>query len=634
MPRAASISRIIARCDLKRTQESTRAEKSLSVALAAPTAERCGPAMPLAVSPRLFPQYEHSSLRRAIVNTKLVLRVGKSMDSQKVGNLLAGSEVIVLEEFTLEDGVVRARIGYDSTPRGLCVVPRGWVTTEKEGETKLTYARVLREVIEGASKRIITQSGAAVDAGSHKAPSGKTSMASRIAKRRQDHRERRTAARAATPAAAAEGVGLLPTPAQVSKDAPASSSAKIVQKKAASTRERPFTWQSADHLRAKADQMLADADIEETKQFSSLEATLGSLLKEKGIKLEKLMLEWDRNNDNQISKLEFRVNVRKIGLSETTATTQQIDSLFDSLDLDNVRETAWPCPPPPPSPIARDALALQMVLINSMALDSCSPQSGQLEIREVKAGLKKMANDVEVQHEKAGRVQERATNLRRIAGLFSQAADDTTKVDDAERILSDHLAGTPSQRLGALLKARQVKVSNVVAEWDKDGSGTIDRSEFVDQVKALGLKESNEDIAGIFMQMDEDSSGELSVDEIMNAMKKLASDSITAKSAENKQVKVVARARKQAEASQQAAQSALHKDEAEQRVLAVEQQAAEAILREKAMQEAARREAAVLEEARAKAKVAGKGSSSVVDDRFEKRKGPNVLQMMNQYGGR
>ena len=269
-----------------------------------------------------------------------------------------------------------------------------------------------------------------------------------------------------------------------------------------------------------------------------------------------------------------------------------------------------------------------------MALDSCSPQSGQLEIREVKAGLKKMANDVEVQHEKAGRVQERATNLRRIAGLFSQAADDTTKVDDAERILSDHLAGTPSQRLGALLKARQVKVSNVVAEWDKDGSGTIDRSEFVDQVKALGLKESNEDIAGIFMQMDEDSSGELSVDEIMNAMKKLASDSITAKSAENKQVKVVARARKQAEASQQAAQSALHKDEAEQRVLAVEQQAAEAILREKAMQEAARREAAVLEEARAKAKVAGKGSSSVVDDRFEKRKGPNVLQMMNQYGGR
>ena len=45
--------------------------------------------------------------------------------------------------------------------------------------------------------------------------------------------------------------------------------------------------------------------------------------------------------------------------------------------------------------------------------------------------------------------------------------------------------------------------------------------------KALGYKESDEDVAAIFADMDSDHSGALTIDEIMEAMKKLSAQAIS-----------------------------------------------------------------------------------------------------------
>ena len=75
------------------------------------------------------------------------------MKSVKIGNVYAGTSVLVLEERAVED-VVRARIAVDSTPRGVAVHSLGWVTALKDGESKLTpmvepRRAHLREYIEG-----------------------------------------------------------------------------------------------------------------------------------------------------------------------------------------------------------------------------------------------------------------------------------------------------------------------------------------------------------------------------------------------------------------------------------------------------------------------------------------------------
>ena len=41
------------------------------------------------------------------------------------------------------------------------------------------------------------------------------------------------------------------------------------------------------------------------------------------------MTEWDRNKDGDISKTEFRINVRKLGL--TDVDVREIDQLFDDM---------------------------------------------------------------------------------------------------------------------------------------------------------------------------------------------------------------------------------------------------------------------------------------------------------------
>ena len=121
---------------------------------------------------------------------KLVIRKAHELTSEKVGNLVHGKTVLVLEQRTLDDGTVRARIGKMSSPRGLLVDSLGWVTCRKEAEEKLQ--ELSEDDINDADWRI------AMDEYNYRkdcdmaARVQTDSMASRIAQRRRTNRSTRS----------------------------------------------------------------------------------------------------------------------------------------------------------------------------------------------------------------------------------------------------------------------------------------------------------------------------------------------------------------------------------------------------------------------------------------------------------
>ena len=150
-------------------------------------------------------------------------------------------------------------------------------------------------------------------------------MASRIAKRRQelarDRHDKRSAQHADAPAAeeTVSNTGAGPSDATES-DTKESQAPKV-----------RFELSTSESLLIKADEEEALAQEEEANAratFDTIDAKLGRLLSEKNIKLETtIMKDWDRNNDGEISKQEFRLNVRKLGLDTATS---DIDQLFES----------------------------------------------------------------------------------------------------------------------------------------------------------------------------------------------------------------------------------------------------------------------------------------------------------------
>lgn len=276
---------------------------------------------------------EEVKLRRVILNKKLVLRSKAALDSKKLGDIRKGTTVLVVDEdLDPATGAVRVRLGDDSTPRGACVHNLGWVTACKDGEPKLTP--MLEEGEEGDWSFLRGAQGAqappmeALQRNAKQASPSRPahgSMASRIAKRRQelarDRHDKRSAQHADAPAAeeTVSNTGAGPSDATES-DTKESQAPKV-----------RFELSTSESLLIKADEEEALAQEEEANAqatFDTIDAKLGRLLSEKNIKLETtIMKDWDRNNDGEISKQEFRLNVRKLGLDTATS---DIDQLFES----------------------------------------------------------------------------------------------------------------------------------------------------------------------------------------------------------------------------------------------------------------------------------------------------------------
>ena len=62
------------------------------------------------------------------------------------GELPRGQSLLLIDEIMDPSGVVRARVAKESSPRGICVAPLGWVTAMRDGEAKLRGCRLRRGI--------------------------------------------------------------------------------------------------------------------------------------------------------------------------------------------------------------------------------------------------------------------------------------------------------------------------------------------------------------------------------------------------------------------------------------------------------------------------------------------------------
>lgn len=421
-------------------------------------------------------------IRRALTGTKLVLRKGKSIESDKVRDLPAGSPIMILEEMLLDDGVVRARIGVDSSPRGVAVHTVGWVTAVRDGESKLLG-------MDGSSPT-----------GSSRSPTG-DSMAARIAARRRrsaDSRRRSATSRADFAAS---------PPEQPAASEEAGKEVKVEKKK-----ERPFMTE-AELLKMALDYR-AKADGQGGQDVSTMSSKLGHILMRKNIKVNDLIKEWDRNNDGDISKNEFRVNVRKLGLEVVDG--KDLDKLYDELDKSG---------------------------------------DGTIDTAELKSALLQLQNDASVVVERGQLAEKVASYAITAAEALESCAREAAAYEAASQELA-HMKENRSaeSRLGALLTTRNVKIGDAMRKWDNDGDGTISMQEFSAEVTKLGFKiERPGELDDVFRKLDDDGSGSLELDELKVALKSLQDEAVNVVKDEKAKVASLATVKKTAKAAQRAA---------------------------------------------------------------------------------
>jgi Ca2+-binding EF-hand superfamily protein len=437
-----------------------------------------------------------AEIRRALTGAKLVLRKGVHIESDKVRDLPAGSPIMVLEEMKMDDGVVRARVGIDSSPRGVAVHAIGWVTAVKDGETKL-------HGIDGSSPE-----------GTSRSPTG-DSMAARIAARRRA----RTANRArAIKSARAD----LASPEQ-----PAASEPEIKEPKVEKKKEKPFMTEQ--ELLKMASDYRSKAGVQGGEGASTMSSKLGNILMNKSIKVGDLIKEWDRNNDGDVSKNEFRVNVRKLGLEVVDG--KDLDKLYDELDRSG---------------------------------------GGSIDVADLKVALVQLQNDARAVVERGQLAEKVASFAITVAEALEGAAREAAVYEAANlEVTSMKDNRSAESRLGALLTTRNVKIGDAMRNWDSDGDGSISMGEFAAEITKLGFKsEQPDELDSVFRKLDDDGSGSLDLDELKVALKSLQDEAVNVVKDEKAKVASLTTVKRAAKAAQKAAFEV--QEEADEKIGAIE----------------------------------------------------------------
>ena len=103
--------------------------------------------------------------------------------------------------------------------------------------------------------------------------------------------------------------------------------------------------------------------------------------------------------------------------------------------------------------------------------------------------------------------------MRLKAELAQECAEKTVAYESVVAELKGSRENALGAQLGALLKRKGAKVSEIVARWGGP-DGSIDRTEFREEVVALGLKADDAEIHELFTALDEDGGGTLDLSEV------------------------------------------------------------------------------------------------------------------------
>ena len=224
-------------------------------------------------------------------------------------------------------------------------------------------------------------------------------------------------------------------------------------------------WESqADRLASVDEEVL---DVPPAHNFLPIEVDLGLLLlktEAAKVKLEHQLREWDRTGDGSISKGEFRVRLRSLGLPNSYAVGE-VDELFEKYDTD---------------------------------------RSGTIDLQELKHALKRLKNATKAQCR--GEDKDKGEGNPKVKELRAKVAAAREAVACADRadLCGEELSSMREQfarqidlALGALLLKRHIQIGEIVRLWPKPRGKSherhkaeVSKAEFQDEVTMLNLQVS------------------------------------------------------------------------------------------------------------------------------------------------
>ena len=225
------------------------------------------------------------------------------------------------------------------------------------------------------------------------------------------------------------------------------------------------------------------------------------------------------------SKMEFRQYLRDIGIMEKDCTAAQLDKLFMEVDTDG---------------------------------------SGELSPTEIVEGVVLFRKNAKEAKEKAQKVEANAAHWRARAACAEKAAETVRRYEDA-KLEIERIKNEPSaeSRLAEMFRKKNLKPMDMMQQFDDDKNGAIDLSEFISNIRRMGLEAvSDEDLGRIFASFDSDGSGTLDLKELQTNQHKLND----AQAAEAELLKTLQKDLKTlqiaAQAEQEAVQQQVEEDEA------------------------------------------------------------------------
>lgn len=286
------------------------------------------------------------------------------------------------------------------------------------------------------------------------------------------------------------------------------------------------------------------------------------------------------------SKMEFRQYLRDIGIMGKAFTAAQVDKLFMELDVDG---------------------------------------SGELSPSEIVEGVVLFKKNAKEAKEKTQKAEANAAHWHARAACAEKAAEAVRRYEDA-KLEIERIKNEPSaeSRLAEMFRKKNLKPMDMMQQFDNDKNGAIDLSEFMFNIRKMGLEASDEDLGRIFASFDSDGSGTLDMKELQTNMHKLND----AQSAEAELLKTLQKDLKTlqlaAQAEQEVVQQQIEEDEATEK--------AEAALKAEAAKRKEEEEALAL----AKAEEAKKKKEAKLAEEkalFEEKVYERRLQKQNTIAG-
>ena len=174
----------------------------------------------------------------------------------------------------------------------------------------------------------------------------------------------------------------------------------------------------------------------------------------------------------------------------------------------------------------------------------------------MKSALQQLKSNVRGVADQMARQQAVVRSKRETAEVYRAASTSAAAYQAQEEELAALRRGSATTRLGTLLKVRNIKISELVTSWDKDGNGQVVASEFNRHLHELGLQATDEELDELFNSLDHDRSGRLDLNEVVASFKKISANTLSAQNEVAAKTRDVAKAKRVAEAAQREARTA------------------------------------------------------------------------------